>query len=215
MVSGLTGSCPRGGLTGFSTCALTPDIETNEKTTVKMTRAGSFTTSELIVSCLSFSEKFTILRKGIANTSHIAKLVGYTGIRPSPEGRYVSSGFTTIAITLLSFVSLVLPYSGFAQTGGNKLNVVVIDAGHGGKDPGTRGSYTKEKDIALKVSLKLGTLIEKNLEDVKVLYTRKNDVFITLDKRAKFANDNHADLFIVIHVNSLPEETGELRGGKT
>lgn len=150
------------------------------------------------------------MRKGIANTSHIAKQVGYIGIRP-PEGHRVPSGSSTLAITLLIFSSLILAPSGYAQSGGNKLNVVVIDAGHGGKDPGTRGSYTKEKDIALKVSLKLGALIEQNMQDVKVLYTRKKDVFIDLDKRAKFANDNHADVFIVVHVNSLPEDTPAAR----
>src|ERR1041385_3533133 len=165
-----------------------------------MRRRGNFTTSELVLSCLSFSEKFTILRKGIANTSHIAKQVGYKGIRPTP----FLAGFITIAITLLSFSSP-------AQSTGNKLDVGVIDAGHGGKDPGTRGAYTKEKDIALKVSLKLGALISENMKDVKVLYTRSKDVFIDLDKRAKFANDNHADVFIVIHLNSLPETTPDAR----
>lgn len=114
----------------------------------------------------------------------------------------IFAGFITLAITLLSFSSV-------AQTG--KLDVVVIDAGHGGKDPGTRGAYTKEKDIALKVSLKLGELITENMKDVKVLYTRSKDVFVDLDKRAKFANDNHADVFIVVHVNSLPETTPEAR----
>jgi N-acetylmuramoyl-L-alanine amidase len=185
---------------------LTPDNDTHDKATVKKMSRGNFTTPELILSCLSFSEKFTILRKGIANTSHIAKLVGYTGIRP-PQ----ISGFTTIAITLLIFASLIAGTPALAQSGGNKVKVVVIDAGHGGKDPGTRGAYTKEKDIALKVSLKLGALIEQNMQDVKVLFTRKKDVFIDLDKRAKFANDNHADVFIVIHVNSLPEDTPSAR----
>lgn len=165
-----------------------------------MRRAENLRTSELRLSCLSFSEKFTILRKGIANTSHIARQVVYKGKRST----LILSGFITIAITLLSFPSL-------AQGTENRLDVVVIDAGHGGKDPGTRGSYTKEKDIALKVSLKLGALIEQNLKDVKVLYTRRKDVFITLDNRAKFANDNHADVFIVVHVNSLPETTPEAR----
>ena len=126
--------------------------------------------------------------------------MGYKGIRPTP----FLAGFITIAITLLSFSSP-------AQSTGNKLDVVVIDAGHGGKDPGTRGAYTKEKDIALKVSLKLGALISENMKDVKVLYTRSKDVFIDLDKRAKFANDNHADVFIVIHLNSLPETTPDAR----
>jgi N-acetylmuramoyl-L-alanine amidase len=124
--------------------------------------------------------------------------VGYIGIRP-------------IAITLLIFSSLIVTVTADAQSSANKLDVVVIDAGHGGKDPGTRGSYTKEKDIALKVSLKLGELIEANMKDVKVLYTRKKDVFIDLDKRAKFANDNHADVFIVVHVNSLPENVPDTR----
>ena len=126
--------------------------------------------------------------------------MGYIGIRPAP----FFTGFITIAITLLTFSSL-------AQSSANKLDVVVIDAGHGGKDPGTRGGYTKEKDIALKVTLKLGALIEANMKGVNVLYTRSKDVFIDLDKRAKFANDNHADVFIVIHVNSLPETTPETR----
>lgn len=126
--------------------------------------------------------------------------MGYKGKRTSP----FFAGFITIAITLLSFSSP-------AQSTDNKLDVVVIDAGHGGKDPGTRGSYTKEKDIALKVTLKLGALITENMKDVKVLYTRSKDVFIPLDKRAKFANDNHADIFIVIHVNSLPEDTPDTR----
>lgn len=171
-----------------------------------MSRRGYFTTSELIhrrrspLSCLPFSEKFTILRKGIANTLHIAKQVGYKGTRPTP----FFAGFITVAITLLSFSSP-------AQSTGNKLDVVVIDAGHGGKDPGTRGAYTKEKDIALKVTLRLGAMISENMKDVKVLYTRDKDVFVDLDKRAKFANDNHADVFIVIHVNSLPETTPEAR----
>lgn len=112
---------------------------------------------------------------------------------------------------MLIFSSLIPALPAHGQSAGNKLNVVVIDAGHGGKDPGTRGAYTKEKDIALKVSLKLGALIEQNMQDVKVLYTRKKDVFIDLDKRATFANDNHADVFIVIHVNSLPEDTPAAR----
>lgn len=83
-----------------------------------------------------------------------------------------------------------------------KAFTVVIDPGHGGKDPGTVYKKIYEKDIALSIALKLGNTIKKNLPDVKVLYTRQTDVFIDLDKRAPVANKNQADLFISVHVNS-------------
>ena len=79
---------------------------------------------------------------------------------------------------------------------------VVIDAGHGGQDAGCLGSKSKEKDVALGISLKLGKLIEDNLSDVKVIYTRKTDVFVELFERAEIANNNKADLFICVHCNS-------------
>jgi N-acetylmuramoyl-L-alanine amidase len=82
------------------------------------------------------------------------------------------------------------------------IKTVVIDAGHGGKDPGCHGSKHKEKDIALAVALKLGKYIEENLKDVKVVYTRKTDVFLELQQRAEIANKAKADLFICIHCNS-------------
>ena len=81
--------------------------------------------------------------------------------------------------------------------------VVVIDAGHGGHDPGAVGKISKEKNINLNVALKLGRLIENNCKDVKVVYTRKRDVFIALDRRAEIANNAKADLFISIHTNAL------------
>ena len=81
--------------------------------------------------------------------------------------------------------------------------VVVIDAGHGGHDPGAIGKISKEKNINLKVALKLGGLIKLNCKDVKVVYTRTRDVFIPLDRRAQIANDAKADLFISIHTNAL------------
>ncbi len=82
------------------------------------------------------------------------------------------------------------------------IKTVVIDAGHGGKDPGCHGSKYKEKDIALAVALQLGKYIEDNLKDVKVVYTRKTDVFVELQERAEIANRAKADLFICIHCNS-------------
>lgn len=88
---------------------------------------------------------------------------------------------------------------------------IVIDAGHGGKDPGTLGSYTKEKDIALKVSLLVGEYLEKYVPDVEVIYTRKNDSFIHARNRPSIANGKNANLFVSIHANSLPETTSEKR----
>ncbi|NIJ51093.1 N-acetylmuramoyl-L-alanine amidase family protein [Dyadobacter arcticus] len=86
----------------------------------------------------------------------------------------------------------------------SKVNTVVIDAGHGGKDPGTRGRTTKEKDVALKVALELGRKIKEETPEVKVLFTRSTDVFIELGERSAFANRNNADLFISIHCNATP-----------
>jgi N-acetylmuramoyl-L-alanine amidase len=80
---------------------------------------------------------------------------------------------------------------------------IVIDPGHGGKDTGATGATSKEKTINLAVALKLGSLIEQNHKDVKVIYTRKTDVFIPLDERANKANRNEADLFVSIHVNAV------------
>jgi len=83
-----------------------------------------------------------------------------------------------------------------------KIDRVVIDAGHGGKDPGTVGKKSKEKDIALILALKVGNYIKQNLPDVEVIYTRKTDVFVELYKRAKIANKEKADVFISIHCNA-------------
>ena len=84
---------------------------------------------------------------------------------------------------------------------------IVIDPGHGGKDPGTVGSYTKEKDIALQVALKVGEYVEKYIDDIEIIYTRKDDTFIGLEKRSEIANNHDADLFVSIHANSLPKRT--------
>ncbi len=79
---------------------------------------------------------------------------------------------------------------------------VVIDAGHGGHDSGAVGKYSKEKNINLSVALKLGNTISENYPDVKVVYTRTTDVFLTLQQRADIVNDNKADIFFCIHTNA-------------
>ena len=90
---------------------------------------------------------------------------------------------------------------------------VVIDAGHGGKDPGAVGKISYEKNIALKISLHLGRILNENLPDVKVVYTRKDDSYPTLNKRAQIANSKNADLFISIHCDSFTKPT--VRGTST
>lgn len=85
---------------------------------------------------------------------------------------------------------------------GNKIETIVIDAGHGGQDPGTHGGSTLEKNIALKIALKLGKIIKDSLPEVKIIYTRKTDKFIPLSERSNIANKNNADLFISIHCNA-------------
>ncbi|MEQ9403070.1 MAG: N-acetylmuramoyl-L-alanine amidase [Cyclobacteriaceae bacterium] len=114
---------------------------------------------------------------------------------------------------LLFILSVFFVLVSFQPVGLRNLTVtkIVIDPGHGGKDPGTMGAYTKEKDVALKVALMVGDYIEKNIPGVEVIYTRKDDTYPTLYKRSEIANKHNADLFISIHANSLPEKTPQAR----
>ena len=110
-------------------------------------------------------------------------------------------------IYILLAVLLALPVMA------EKPYTLVLDAGHGGKDPGAVGKFSQEKDLNLNLVLAVGKLINERYPDVNVVYTRSTDVFIPLQKRADIANKNNADLFISIHTNSA--EKKEPRGVET
>jgi N-acetylmuramoyl-L-alanine amidase len=120
------------------------------------------------------------LGKVIANTLNIEQPV-----------RNIGFIAVFLAITLLNSSSTLIKRE-------FKIDTVVIDAGHGGKDPGTHGATLKEKDLVLKIARMVGDLVEKILPGVKVVYTRKDDRFIPLDERAAIANKNKAQFFISI-----------------
>ncbi|MCD0489628.1 N-acetylmuramoyl-L-alanine amidase [Pedobacter sp. MC2016-14] len=110
-----------------------------------------------------------------------------------------------ILIVIISIaVALTTVNQSFAQD--YKIKTIVLDAGHGGKDGHTQGLYSTEKDVALKTVLRLGKAIETSLPDVKVVYTRTEDVFVPLYDRIGLANQVKADLFISVHCNDMPLE---------
>ncbi len=153
--------------------------------------------------CLAFTKKFTTLHKGIAIQSQIVTRL-----------RTIRLKLALVAITLLNFSGREPQALAPAESRSAYLiDTIVIDAGHGGKDPGAIGKKGQEKDITLKVALKVGNYIEKNIPGVKVIYTRKDDRFVELYQRADIANKAKAKLFISIHVNSIP--TGTAYGTET
>jgi N-acetylmuramoyl-L-alanine amidase len=111
---------------------------------------------------------------------------------------------TKYLVFLLCAFLVFIPANTDAQ---KKDFVLVLDPGHGGRDPGAVGRISKEKDIVLSVSRMVGDLVVKNLPDVKVIYTRKTDVFVPLERRAAIANENHADMFMSIHVNAAKNKS--------
>ena len=115
-------------------------------------------------------------------------------------------------VFIFLFFASCIPVKTYSQEK-TSLNTVVIDAGHGGKDPGTMGKQAQEKYVNLGIALKLGGLIRRNCPDVKVIFTREKDEFIELHERADIANRNNADLFISIHCNSNPSHS--FRGAET
>lgn len=122
------------------------------------------------------------------------------------NGKQCSKYINTAVFIIIALVSLIL--SGSApDKPGREGWVIVIDPGHGGRDPGALGSYSYEKNVTLAVALKTGALLEQYLKNVRIIYTRKTDVFMELSERAEIANRNKADLFISIHANSHPQKS--------
>ena len=111
----------------------------------------------------------------------------------------IKCGFAEILLIMFTIFTVG---TSVGQTEVNKLKCICIDAGHGGSDPGACGLQSREKDIVLKLALKVGKLIEQAYPEIKVVYTRKTDVLIDLSQRGQIANNHHADLFISIHINS-------------
>lgn len=117
---------------------------------------------------------------------------------------YVNSVERLLSLFVV-FIMLIGINSTLIAQKGSKIRTVVIDAGHGGRDPGALGKKSKEKDIVLDVALKTGSYIRHNLPDVKVIYTRSKDEFIEVHRRATIANENNADVFISIHCNAIKD----------
>ncbi|MDD3195405.1 MAG: N-acetylmuramoyl-L-alanine amidase [Paludibacter sp.] len=116
--------------------------------------------------------------------------------------RQTKPGISLLTIVVL-LIAFVLSSAFVEDLSAQKRNfVLVLDAGHGGRDPGAVGKISREKDITLSVVKKVGALVERNIPDVKVVFTRSTDVFVPLERRAAIANDHHADMFISVHTNA-------------
>lgn len=112
---------------------------------------------------------------------------------------------TVLFFSVFLFLFAVIGQEELDEVLSSGIKTVVIDPGHGGKDPGCHGHITNEKKVVLEIGLKLGEYIKEKYPDIKVIFTRDEDVFVELDERAKIANDNKADLFICIHANAAGE----------
>ncbi len=114
-------------------------------------------------------------------------------------------------LILLVFLLLTTPYCLLAN--GKKVTKIVLDAGHGGHDIGARGQFSQEKDLTLKVALRVGKLIQDSMKSVQVLYTRTSDIYPSLQERHEIANRADADLFVSIHVNSTADKIQRVPAG--
>jgi len=109
--------------------------------------------------------------------------------------------FSSCIFSLTALLLFAVPLLATAQSS-KPFKTIVLDAGHGGKDPGARGTYSNEKDITLAVVLKLGKMLKDSLPQLNVIYTRKTDVFIDLKERGPIGNRASGDFFLAVHVNS-------------
>jgi N-acetylmuramoyl-L-alanine amidase len=116
----------------------------------------------------------------------------------------INLNHTILLNVFLTITFFVVSFDGTSQIKSEKqgIKTIVIDAGHGGKDPGCHGGFAHEKHVCLAIALRLGELIKTKYPDVKVIYTRDKDVFVELIERANIANRAKADLFICIHANA-------------
>ena len=114
----------------------------------------------------------------------------------------IFNGLQKNALSVFLLAALVLFSNTATWAQSSKIKTVVIDAGHGGHDPGCHGAQNNEKEVCLSMALKLGALIKERYPDIKIIYTRSTDVFVELAERANIANRNNADLFICIHANA-------------
>ncbi len=151
---------------------------------------------------------FNVLANGIDATQCSFHSHHSEACQLSSPARLASTDLSQLSYGLGKFIK------SSAKAGRFQLKTIVIDAGHGGRDHGCSGIGSKEKNIALKVALFLGQSIEYNFPGIKVIYTRKTDVFIPLHKRAEIANRNKADLFISIHCNAIPNAS-HIHGSET
>lgn len=112
-------------------------------------------------------------------------------------------------ILLLIYIGLnsFTPINDSSKTSSFKFKTIIIDAGHGGKDPGAHGSYSLEKNVALAIAKKLRRALAEQMSSLNVIMTRTDDTFIELNRRSGIANENHGNLFVSIHCNSSPEGT--------
>lgn len=121
------------------------------------------------------------------------------------EYNFLSTFNFLVALLILSLFPAITIKS--QHLSAYSVSKIVIDAGHGGKDPGTVGRISKEKDITLSIAKRVGELINQNLPEIRVVYTRSDDTFIPLDERSRIANSEGADLFISIHCNAAPNKS--------
>lgn len=128
-----------------------------------------------------------------------------------PLLNFVKHSIVLVCVTIL--MSGIVTGKVYADT--NNVFTVVIDPGHGGKDPGAIGSKSQEKDIVLKIGLLTGKYISEGLDSVRVIYTRTTDEYIELYRRAEIANENKADLFISVHVNAVANKNNKVSGTST